>query len=196
MKRSQRKSAIRLAGLCIMAAGLILPANGPGVAAMGGGDSSSGTTTTSPPDGSGTKDDDKKKHHEDASWGSAPPSSVIATDGYIEAVLFLKQGEYRSAIDALNALNAPDDPEVLNLLGYAHRKLGMVDQGIAFYLKALERYPQYTRVHEYLGEAYLQQDDIERARATLAKLRQLCGEECREYRELSAAIASYMNDRG
>ncbi|MCP5082728.1 MAG: hypothetical protein GY948_13655 [Alphaproteobacteria bacterium] len=103
----------------------------------------------------------------------------------------IKAGQYRAAIITLNRLSRPEDANVLNLLGYSHRKLGLVDVGMRYYLAALERNPEHKGVHEYLGEAYLQKDDLEKAEIMLKKLGKICGTGCEPYRELAAAIADY-----
>ena len=103
----------------------------------------------------------------------------------------IKAGQYRAAIITLNRLSRPDDANVLNLLGYSHRKLGLVDVGMRYYLAALERNPEHKGVHEYLGEAYLQKDDLAKAEVMLKKLGKLCGTDCKPYQGLSAAIADY-----
>ncbi len=103
----------------------------------------------------------------------------------------IKAGQYRAAIITLNRLSRPEDANVLNLLGYSHRKLGLVDVGMRYYLAALERNPEHKGVHEYLGEAYLQKDDLAKAQVMLNKLGKICGTDCEPYQELSAAIADY-----
>lgn len=107
----------------------------------------------------------------------------------------LQAGEYRDAIVTLNGLNRPEDPNVLNLLGYSHRKLGLIDVGMRYYLAALKRNPQHRGVHEYLGEAYLQKDDLGKAEVMLKKLAGICGTDCREYKELANAIVVYKGQR-
>lgn len=103
----------------------------------------------------------------------------------------IKAGQYRAAIITLNRLSRPDDANVLNLLGYSHRKLGLVDVGMRYYLAALERNPEHKGVHEYLGEAYLQKDDLAKAEIMLEKLGRICGTDCKPYRELASAIEDY-----
>ena len=105
----------------------------------------------------------------------------------------IKAGEYRAAIITLNRMERPGDANVLNLLGFSHRKLGLVDVGMRYYLAALERNPQHQGVHEYLGEAYLQKDDLAKAQIMLKKLGQMCGTDCKHYQDLAAAIADYKN---
>lgn len=103
----------------------------------------------------------------------------------------IKAGEFHAAIITLNGLDRLDDANVLNLLGYSHRKLGLVDVGMRYYHAALKRNPEHTGVHEYLGEAYLQKDDLAKAEIILDKIVQLCGTECKAYQELANHIDAY-----
>lgn len=132
----------------------------------------------------------KFKDENDTSWLDdkvQPPARPDLTLASAQ----IKAGHYRAAIITLNRLRRPDDANVLNLLGYSHRKLGLVDVGMRYYLAALERNPEHKGVHEYLGEAYLQKNDLAKAQVMLLKLGRICGTQCEPYRELSAAIADY-----
>ena len=134
----------------------------------------------------------KKKFKDDDDTGFLDPSLISPSRPDLSlANSQIKAGQYRAAIITLNRLSRPDDANVLNLLGYSHRKLGLVDVGMRYYLAALERNPEHKGVHEYLGEAYLQKDDLAKAEIMLKKLGKICGTDCEPYRELSAAIADY-----
>jgi len=52
--------------------------------------------------------------------------------------------------------NDPNNPDILNMLAHAQRKIGLIDESIANYKKALELRPKFPEAHEYLGEAYMQ----------------------------------------
>jgi tetratricopeptide (TPR) repeat protein len=52
--------------------------------------------------------------------------------------------------------NDPNNPDILNMLAHAQRKIGLIDESIANYKKALELRPRFPEAHEYLGEAYIQ----------------------------------------
>ena len=138
----------------------------------------------------------KKKFKDDADTSSLDPNLQAPYNPSRRPDLTLanaqiKAGQYRAAIITLNRLSRPDDANVLNLLGYSHRKLGLVDVGMRYYLAALERNPEHKGVHEYLGEAYLQKDDLAKAEVMLEKLGRICGITCEPYRELANAIADY-----
>ncbi len=134
-----------------------------------------------------------------AGMGSDAPAtdSVTALPGYKAAEALIAQQKYPEAIAELTALNKPEDANVLNLLGYSHRMAGKVDEGIAFYVKAIEKDPNHKGAHEYLGEAYLMKSDLANAEATYVKLKDLCGFfGCDEEKELSAEIEAFKKKQG
>lgn len=138
----------------------------------------------------------KKKSPDDLGSGSLdesllPPYNPSKRPDLTLANAQIKSGEYRAAIITLNRLHRHNDANVLNLLGYSHRKLGLVDVGMRYYLAALERNPEHKGVHEYLGEAYLQKDDLAKAEIMLSKLGKICGTDCEPYKQLAEAIADY-----
>jgi len=109
---------------------------------------------------------------------------------YAAAVGLAQSAKYDDAIKALNALNKPDDPRVLNWIGFSLRKSGKVDAALPYYDKALSKAPDFTPAHEYLGEAYLQMKDVAKAKDQLTQIEKLCGNQtCEEYKDLSDAIA-------
>ena len=94
------------------------------------------------------------------------------------------------AIGVLNAVQEKSDPGVLNYLGYAHRKAGMIETGIAYYQQALAIDPDYVLAREYLGEGYVAAGNVELARQQLQEIGTRCGTNCEEYLELAEVIAS------
>jgi hypothetical protein len=67
--------------------------------------------------------------------------------------------------------------------------MGAVDEGIAWYHKALAIDPGNLYTHEYLGEGYVAAGRPDLAKIQLAKLETLCGTSCEQYEGLAAAIA-------
>lgn len=98
-------------------------------------------------------------------------------------------GYYENALDALMAVRNKDDATVLTYIGYANRKMGKVDEGIAWYYKALALEPDNLHTREYLGEGYVAAGRTDLARTELARIEALCGTNCEQYEALSAAIA-------
>ena len=97
-------------------------------------------------------------------------------------------GHYNEALTALNAVKSPDSM-TFTMIGYATRKLGNYDGGLAFYRKALALDPSNVNTHEYLGEAYAEKGKLDLAKAELVKVAAVCGTTCEQYQDLSKAIA-------
>ncbi|MFO1169549.1 MAG: tetratricopeptide repeat protein [Hyphomicrobiaceae bacterium] len=129
-----------------------------------------------------------------SSDAAATPDPLVAKYGdlgpdYAAAEALVKAEKYPEAIKALEALNKLEDPRVLNYLGYSHRKIGETDKGIELYLKALTIAPDFVQAREYLGEAYVQAKDVEKAKGELTEIEKLCGnKDCEEYKDLDEAI--------
>lgn len=98
-------------------------------------------------------------------------------------------GEYGAAIEVFRSVANPKDPEALNGLGYSHRKLGLVEEGVRYYRQAIAIDPGYVRAREYLGEGYVALGRVDLAKAELAEIEKRCGKRCEEYVDLAAAIA-------
>lgn len=104
------------------------------------------------------------------------------------AYALAKSGRYQDALDVLNTLKNPNTAVALNYRGYATRKLGRTDEGIGYYLKSVALDPNYPKVREYLGEAYMVKGRPDLAKEQLTVIQSLCGTGCEEYRDLAAAI--------
>lgn len=85
----------------------------------------------------------------------------------------------------------PDDADAWNELGHAHRLLGNMPPALEAYGKALKINPRHKGAHEYLGEAYLQMNDLPRAEQELKALDRICFFRCEEYSDLKAQIERY-----
>ncbi|MGM3192331.1 tetratricopeptide repeat protein [Dickeya dadantii subsp. dieffenbachiae] len=99
-----------------------------------------------------------------------------------------KKGEYQAALNLLDTLKNGNTAEAWNYRGYATRKLGRTDEGIGYYQRSLALNPNYAKVREYLGEAWLVKGRPDLAREQLKTIAGLCGQNCEEYRDLQAAI--------
>jgi len=123
--------------------------------------------------------------HADAGGGSSSKLS--------DAKQAIKKEDYDAAIKELNRLNETEsgDADVLNLLGYSHRKLEDFDKALDYYKQALNADPKHKGAHEYLGELYLQTNQLEKAEEQLAILDDICTLTCGEYRDLKKSIKTY-----
>ncbi len=101
--------------------------------------------------------------------------------------------EYQAAIVLLEQARAeePDNADVLNWLGYSHRKLGEQETALDFYMAALAQEPDHLGANEYLGELYLEMNDLPKAEERLAVLAAACDSDCEEYEDLAAEIAEF-----
>jgi tetratricopeptide (TPR) repeat protein len=108
---------------------------------------------------------------------------------YREAVRLIKQEVYDQAIPLLRSLDArfPKEPEVLNWLGFAHRKLKDYPNAKRFYDAALAVEPTYRPALEYQGMWFIETGDIASAKANLAKLKAICAS-CEETADLVEAL--------
>lgn len=99
-----------------------------------------------------------------------------------------KAGRYDEALAMLDTIKDQNTAEVLNYRGYATRKLGKTDEGIGYYLKSVQLDPQYAKVREYLGEAYIIKGRLDLAQDQLKTIQSICGTTCEEYQVLHDAI--------
>jgi Flp pilus assembly protein TadD len=122
--------------------------------------------------------------------GEAAPAGDADFDAGLRAV---NAQQWTQAVRHLEtaARRHPRSADVFNLLGFAHRKLGDLPASFRHYHRALELDPGHRGAHEYIGEAWLMQGDVARARQHLRELEYLCKADCAEYRELAQAIREH-----
>jgi tetratricopeptide (TPR) repeat protein len=111
---------------------------------------------------------------------------------YIEAVSSINQGDYLSALDALekSASVFGPHPDILTYQGFANRKLGNRDLALEFYRSALSIDAHHRGANEYLGEYYVEIGRLDLARKQLEKLDSICMFGCEEVQELQRWINS------
>ena len=78
-----------------------------------------------------------------------------------------------------------NNPDILNYLGYTSRKIGKFEQAEKFYLTGLNIKPDHNGINEYLGELYVQTNQMDKANERLEVLKN-CN--CNEYKELELII--------
>jgi tetratricopeptide (TPR) repeat protein len=118
------------------------------------------------------------------------PSVEEGRAAYAEAVGLINQERFAEALAALERAQTAvgPHPDVLNYMGFASRKLGRLDNALAYYREALRIDPNHLGATEYLGELYIQMGQLDRARAQLARLDDLCAYGCAQREELSRWI--------
>ena len=110
--------------------------------------------------------------------------SLDAARGLIDA------GDFAAAVPVLEDLAAadPGNADAANLLGFANRKLGRLEEAGLWYTRALSADPGHLGALEYQGELFLMLGDPASAKANLDRLIELCGA-CEEREDLATAIA-------
>lgn len=110
-------------------------------------------------------------------WDKDVKKCVSATQGmfdddtlYEAARELAYADQYENAIDLLHLASNPDDPRILNYLGFSNRKAGRMEVGMAYYKEALKRDPDYILARSYMGQAYLQQNKRNAARDQLVEI--------------------------
>jgi len=95
--------------------------------------------------------------------------------------------QYEKALKYLIKSNEkkPSQPDTLNYLGFALRKLGKFEEAEKYYMQGLSIDPKHNGINEYLGELYIQTKRIRLAKERLEVLKN-CN--CEEYIELKELI--------
>jgi tetratricopeptide (TPR) repeat protein len=87
----------------------------------------------------------------------------------------------------------PNNADYHNLYAYSMRMGANPEMELVFrhYNEALRLDPKHLGAHEYLGEAYLQTGNLDKAKEQLRTLDKLCFFSCKEYTLLKNAVADY-----
>ncbi|MCO5162759.1 MAG: tetratricopeptide repeat protein [Mesorhizobium sp.] len=160
---------------------LTLPAASLAYAA--GGDGGSGGSGQTPACKSGEVYSQKEKKCVPANQGAIDDDDLFQTG---RALAYA--GRYGEAIEMLGLVSDKNDPRVLNMLGFSHRKSGRIEVGLGYYQEALTINPDFTLAREYLGEAYLTLGDLAAAKNQLSEIEKRCGKGCAEYAALEKQI--------
>lgn len=77
---------------------------------------------------------------------------------YDQGLAASQANDYQKALPLFEAAlrQDPNNPDVLNMLAHTQRKIGLIDEALTNYKKALELRPKFPEAREYLGEAYIQ----------------------------------------
>ena len=95
--------------------------------------------------------------------------------------------------DAINFLilankENPNEPDILNYLGYSYREVGDFSMAEIYYEQGLAIDPQHIGINEYLGELYVETNRIDKAKERL-KVLENC--KCKEFDKLQNLISKY-----
>ena len=106
---------------------------------------------------------------------------LIKDKNYDKDIVKLKEAE----------VAAKKDADIQNLLGFAHRKSGKLDEAAKYYKSALALDSKHKGALEYQGELFLMRGDKVSAEKNLQKLDKICWLGCSELDDLRTAIRNY-----
>ncbi len=129
--------------------------------------------------------------HAGAAFGAYP--EAVPKDQLSEIKEQIEAGQAAQALEALTPLVKDEtfEADVLNLMGYAYRKMGQFAESRDHYTRALRIDPRHKGALEYMGELELQTGDPIAARALLVRLREVCPAGCEELQDLEEAFVEY-----
>jgi predicted Zn-dependent protease len=137
------------------------------------------------------KPDDKGKKKDLDKTGPFSDDQIYSL-GYWQA----KGGQYGAALDTLRSAKNGNDPRIVTMIGFTLRKLGRVEEAMGYYNRVLASHPNRTTTRQYLGEAFLQLGQPDKAREQLGEIAKRCGTACEDYRLLALEIAKFERKAG
>ena len=99
-------------------------------------------------------------------------------------------GYYQAALDVLDTLDNPAASLALTYYGFAHRKAGEIDLGMAYYDAALVADPDNLLARSYMGQGFVASGDMVQAQVQLTEIRMRGGRGTWPELALVQAIAS------
>jgi Flp pilus assembly protein TadD len=101
-------------------------------------------------------------------------------------------GHFTKAVEA-----EPKNADAHSMLGYSYRKQGTFDKSMESYQRALKLDSNHRGAHEYLGELYLEMNQVDNAEKQLAALKKSCPwfGKCEEYEDLKKAVDEHKTKR-
>ena len=116
---------------------------------------------------------------------------------YQQAKKLIDDEKYAKAIPLLqkSVQQKGEYADALNLLGFSNRKLGDMAKAMTYYTKALNKEPKHLGANEYMGELYLELNNLPKAEERLAVLKGACGD-CEQFEELDDKVKDYKKAHG
>ena len=129
--------------------------------------------------------------------GTSSSEPAAQPDLYKQAKELVDDQQYAKAIPLLqkSIQQKGEYADALNLLGFSNRKLGDMTKAMTYYTKALNKEPKHLGANEYLGELYLEMNNLPKAEERLAVLKGACGN-CEEFEDLDGQIKDYKKAHG
>ena len=129
-----------------------------------------------------------------SSSSSSSSSPLTKEDKSMKTItIALSKNDYENgySLSKFASSKYPNNADAWNYLGFSSRKLGKYEESEVAYKKALSINPDHVGALEYYGELHLTLKRPEKAKDLLAKLKTLCTLNCKEMKQLEAAIKTY-----
>jgi Flp pilus assembly protein TadD len=122
-------------------------------------------------------------------WSADTGGTPTADPGLAKARALIDKKDWGAAATVLESFTRanPADADGFNLLGYSYRNLKRYDDALVAYKQALKLDPKHRGAHEYIGIAYIQMGQLDKAKEHLDALDKICLFSCEEYRDLKEA---------
>jgi cytochrome c-type biogenesis protein CcmH/NrfG len=133
-----------------------------------------------------------------SAWSAATTTTPSMDPELAKAKEFIEKKDWSNAIQTLESYTRgnPSNADGFNLLGYGYRNLKRFDESLVAYEKALKLDPQHRGAHEYIGVAYIQMGQLDKAKEHLNALDKICLFSCEEYRDLKKAYEEATKSKG
>ena len=151
---------------------------------------SAGTTTKENKVGTGGRNDFSHLEAKNSSFKKG-------IDAFKQAKKYEKKGKIEKAKKRFNDAikffiisnnKIPNEPAILNYLGYSFKKIGDFAMAEIYYEQGLAIDPHHIGINEFLGELYVETNRIDKAKERLMILND-CN--CEEYEKLNNLISKY-----
>lgn len=150
-----------------------------------------GEDTTTPPEPTKTTTEctDGKVYDEEKKECVEPKKTGMSDDILFKAARELAYaGQYENSLKVLDAVRDQNSARILNYRGYANRKAGRMELGMSYYRQALQADENYILARSYMGQALIEQGEIEEAKVQLIEIRDRGGEQTWAYRALLQSL--------
>ena len=153
--------------------------------------SAAGSDDTAPPTPTETTSECKEGEvwDEKTKLCTAPEDARLDDETRFKAVRELAYaGKPEEALRVLASMREGQTDRVLTYLGFANRKAGRLEDGLAFYAQALAANPDNIQARSYLGQAYVDMGETVLASAELGQIKTRGGKDSWAYVSLEQAL--------